>query len=419
MTVTDKIRKYVIPNLPYAGIGWFFNKISEAYRISEGAGSNGKLAYRLMATVENLNYTMGNIVPSINPIDLLVGLIGAACFYGIVYYRKITAKKWRHDIEYSSARWGTSKDIAPFIDENPDNNVILTTTESLTMNSRPKPVKNARNKNVLVIGGSGSGKTRFFVKPNLMNCISQKYPVSFCVTDPKGSLVYECASMLRRKKYKIKVLNTIDFSRSMGYNPLSYIKKESDILKFVTAFIENTQNSDSKGGDHFWIKAETLLYQALIGYIFYECADEDKNINTLAKYINSMQVKEDDENYSNPIDIMFQELEEKDPDHFAVRQYAKFKIGAGKTLKSILIMAGARLSTFDIKEVRDLMMTDELELDKIGEEKTALFVIISDTDDSFNFIPAILYSQLFNILCEVADTKYGGRLPIHVRFFAG
>lgn len=412
INITGSIKKYLLPNLPYMVMAWFFNKVGEAYRISE----SDKIAYRMMETIENLNGTMAKVLPSLNSFDVLIGIIGGIAFYGIVWVRKKSAKNWRHDVEYGSARWGNRRDIEPFIDPNPDNNIILTATESLTMNNRPKPVKNARNKNVLVIGGSGSGKTRFFVKPNLMNCVSAKYPTSFAITDPKGSLIFETASMLRRKGYKIKVLNTIDFGLSMGYNPFNYIKSEKDILKFVTAFIENTQDPDARGSDPFWQKAEILLYQALIGYIFYESPDEDKNINTLVKFINKMKVSEEDESKKNPIDLMFEDLEEKNPDHFAVRQYAKFSVAAGKTLKSIIVMCGARLSPFDIKEVRELMQNDELELDKIGEEKTALFIVISDTDDAFNFIPAILYSQLFNILCETADIKHGGRLPVHVRF---
>ena len=420
LSIIRFLKKHLRPNLPYIGIGWLSNKISETYNLTYG----DRTAYRIMETLSNLNAALANPMPSFNPADLLTGAAGAAILYGIVWYKKKTAKKWRHDVEYGSARWGTAADIAPYVDSNPDNNIILTATESLTLSSRPAIPKYARNKNVLVIGGSGSGKTRYFVKPNLMQCVSEKYPVSFVVTDPKGSLVFETASMLKRKGYKIKVLNTIDFRRSFKYNPFKYLKEEKDILKLVTALMENTQDSNQKSNDPFWEKAECLLYQALIGYIFYELPEREQNMNTLVEFINAMKVSETDETQNNAVDVMFEELEFGDesigkkpkPNHFAVRQYAKFRLAAGKTLKSILIMAGARLSTFDIKEVRKLMSDDELELDMIGDEKTALFVIVSDTDDSFNFIPAIMYSQLFNILCERADIKHGGRLPIHVRF---
>ena len=356
--------------------------------------------------------------------DLLIGLMGAMIFYGIVWHKRRTAKKWRHDVEYGSARWGKPADIAPYLSDDPDDDIILTATESLTMNSRPKKPKYARNKNVLVIGGSGSGKTRFFIKPNIMQCISKSYPTSIVCTDPKGQTIYEVASLLKRKKYKIKVINTIEFGLSLKYNPFHYIRSEKDILKFVTAFMENTQDSEKKGGDPFWEKAESLLYQALIGYIYYQSPKEDKNINTMVNFVNSMRVNENDDNHKNAVDVMFEELEfgnpekgtKPQPDHYAVRQYAKFRVASGKTLKSIIAMAGSRLSVFDIQEVRELMSDDELELDMIGDEKTALFVIVSDTDDSFNFIPAIMYSQLFNLLCDRADTVHGGRLPIHVRF---
>ena len=420
INIIDFLKKYLLPNLPYIGVGWFSNKISEAYHLS----TDHRAAYRIIETLPNLSETIANPIPSIYPMDLLIGLLGAAIFYGIVWHKRHTAKKWRHDVEYGSARFGTPKDIAPYVDPNPDNNIILTATESLTLNSRPKQPKYARNKNVLVIGGSGSGKTRFFVKPNIMQCISQDYPVSLVLTDPKGGLVFETASLLKRKGYKIKIINTIDFGRSLKYNPFHYLRKESDILKFVTALMENTEDGEQKGGDPFWKKAEALLYQALIGYIFYERPKEEQNMNTLVNFINSMKVSESDDSHKNAVDVMFEELEfgnpekgmEPQPNHFAVRQYAKFSIGAGKTLKSILVMAGARFSTFDIQEVRTLMSDDELELDMIGDEKTALFVVVSDTDDSYNFIPAIMYSQLFNILCDRADLVHNGRLPVHVRF---
>jgi len=373
----------------------------------------------------------------------IVGILGGVGMKLMVYFKGKNAKKWRKDMEYGSARFGTPADIKPFIDPDPRNNVLLTKTESITMNPRPKPVKYARNKNILVIGGSGSGKTRFFVKPNMMQAQSEDYPVSFCCTDPKGSILVEMGDFLQNQVgYTIKVLNTIDFGKSMGYNPFAYIRSEKDILKFVTALIANTKGEGKSGGDEFWVKAETLLYQALIGYIYYELPQPDQNINTLVEMINSMEIREDDENFKNAVDILFEELEQKDPDHFAVRQYAKYSLAAGKTSKSILISCGARLSPFDIKEVRDLMMHDELELDKMGgyhiertrrrrnkntgeiievvekevvKRKTALFVIISDTDASFNFIVSLMYSQLFNLLCDRADNDFNGRLPVHVR----
>lgn len=361
--------------------------------------------------------------------DGLVALVVAVMFRIIVYQKSKNAKKFRKDIEYGSARWGTEKDIKPYIDKNPENNIILTSTESLTMNSRPNPVKYARNKNVLVIGGSGSGKTRFFVKPNLMQCQSKDYPVSFVLTDPKGTLLCETGKLLQKRGYRIKILNTIDFKKSMKYNPFAYIRSEKDILKFVTALISNTQGQ-GKGGDDFWVKAETLLYQALIGYIYYEAPAEEKNMNTLVEMINAMEVREDDETFKNVVDFLFDKLEKENPNHFALRQYKKYKLAAGKTAKSILISCGARLSPFDIDEVREMMSNDELELDTLGgyrkynkktkkkeviKQKTALFVIISDTDDSFNFIVALAYSQMFNLLCDKADNEFGGRLPVHVR----
>ena len=387
---------------------------------------------------------MWYIAPRITFIPLpswITGILSGAGLKLMVYVKSKNAKKYRKDMEYGSACWGKAADIKPFIDPEPKNNVILTKTESLTMNPRPKPVKYARNKNILVIGGSGSGKTRFYVKPNIMQCESETYPVSFCVTDPKGQILVEMGNFLESKGYIIKVLNTIDFQKSMGYNPFAYIKSEKDILKLVTALINNTKG-EGKGGDDFWIKAETLLYQALIGYIWYELPEQDKNINTLVEMINSMDIREDDEGYKNPIDIFFDDLEKKDSEHFAVRQYKKYKLAAGKTAKSILISCGARLSPFDIKEVRDLMMHDDLELDKLGgyqiehkkrkrnkktgkvenvaekeivKRRTALFIIISDTDASFNFIVSLMYSQLFNLLCDRADNEFGGRLPVHVR----
>ena len=362
--------------------------------------------------------------------DFVIALVVAVIIRLVVYVKGKNAKKYRKDIEYGSARWGTEKDIKPYIDPNPKNNIILTQTESLTMNSRPKPVKYARNKNVLVIGGSGSGKTRFFVKPNLMQCESEDFPVSFICTDPKGSILTEVGSLLKKRGYRIKVINTIDFKKSMRYNPFSYIRTEKDILKFVTALIQNTKG-EGKSGDDFWVKAEQLLYQALIGYIHYEAPPHEQNINSLVEMINKMEVREDNEQFKNSIDYLFEALEERDPQHFALRQYKKYKLAAGKTAKSILISCGARLAPFDIAEVRDLMSEDELELDNLGgykkinpdtgeeeiiKQKNALFVIISDTDSSFNFIVALLYSQLFNLLCDRADNDFGGRLPVHCRF---
>jgi type IV secretion system protein VirD4 len=362
--------------------------------------------------------------------DLVLALAVAVIIRVVVYFRGKNAKKYRKDVEYGSARWGTEKDIKPYIDPNPKNNIILTQTESLTMNSRPKPVKYARNKNVLVIGGSGSGKTRFFVKPNLMQCESDDFPVSFICTDPKGTILQEVGTLLKKRGYRIKVINTIDFKKSMRYNPFVYIRSEKDILKFVTALIQNTKG-EGKSGDDFWVKAEQLLYQALIGYIWYEAPPHEQNMNSLVEMINKMEVREDNEQFKNSIDYLFDALEERAPQHFALRQYKKYKLAAGKTAKSILISCGARLAPFDIAEGRDLMSEDELELDNLGgykkanpdtgedeivKQKNALFVIISDTDSSFNFIVALLYSQLFNLLCDRADNDFGGRLPVHCRF---
>ena len=346
---------------------------------------------------------------------MLVALAAAVLLRGIVYLRGLNAKKYRQNIEYGSARWGTPKDIKPYIDPKPENNIILTATESLTMNSRPKPVKYARNKNVIVTGGSGSGKSRGFILPNLMQCQpTSDYPVSFCTTDPKSELLRQTGKLLQRNGYRIKILNTIDFKQSHRYNPFAYIRSEKDILKFVTALIANTRG-DGKPNDPFWENAEVLLYQALIGYIIFELPPYEQNINSLLEMINQMEVRENNEAFKNAVDYTFEALAERDPNHFAVRQYAKFKLSAGKTAKSILVSCGARLSPFDIGEVRDLMSTDELDLGSLGERKTALFVIVSDTDSSFNFISALMYSQLFNILCEKADTEHGGRLPVHVR----
>jgi type IV secretion system protein VirD4 len=405
VSITPNLKKYVLPNLPYILIFWFSNKLGLAYRITPGKD----FAEKFNGLLYNINTVFESVTPSFHPNDLLVGLVGSAIVYAIVYYRKKNAKKFRKNTEYGSARWGTPEDIKPYVDPKPANNVILTQTESLTMNPRPKNPAHARNKNVLIIGGSGSGKTRFWLKPNLMQMHS-----SYVVTDPKGTVLIECGKLLQRNNYRIKVLNTIDFAKSMRYNPFVYIRNEKDILKFVTALIANTKG-DGKSGDDFWQKAETLLYTALIGFIHYEAPDEERNINTLVEMINAMEVREDDETFENAVDLMFKALEERSPDHFAVRQYKKYRLAAGKTAKSILISCGARLAPFDIKELRDLMSDDELELDTMGDKKTALFVIISDTDDSFNFIVALMYSQLFNLLCDKADNEYGGRLPVHVR----
>ena len=404
---TDKLKKYILPNLPYLFIFWIFDKLGQAYRIAEGA----EFGVKLLGMLQTVNKVFAAPTPSLHTRDLLVGLAGTVIIYIVVYVKGRNAKKFRKDIEYGSARWGKPEDIKPYTDPKPENNIILTQTESLTMSGRPKNPKHARNKNVLVIGGSGSGKTRFFVKPNLMQMHS-----SYCVTDPKGTILLEVGKMLQRKGgYKIKVLNTIDFAKSMRYNPFAYIRSEKDILKLVTALITNTKG-DGKSGDDFWVKAETLLYTALIGYIWYEAPEEERNINTLVEMINAMEVREDDETYKNAVDFMFDALAEREPQHFAVRQYLKYKLAAGKTAKSILISCGARLAPFDIKELRELMAYDEMELDTLGDRKTALFVIISDTDDTFNFIVALMYTQLFNLLCDKADNEYGGRLPVHVRF---
>jgi type IV secretion system protein VirD4 len=400
----------VLPNLPYVLVFWFAKKLGTAYRLADGNNFLGKLA----GSMSTLNGAMSRPLPSLVLFDLVVGVAGAALIYFVVLEKKKKAKKWRKDVEYGSARWGTPDDIAPFMDKKPENNIILTQTEGLTMNPRPSQPKYARNKNMLVIGGSGSGKTRFVLKPNLMQCRSKEYPVSFVVTDPKGSILVECGRMLRRYGYKIRVLNTINFNKSMHYNPFRYIHSEKDILKLVTTFIANTKG-DGKSSDPFWEKSETLLFTALIAYLFYESPEHECNFSTLAEMIGAMEVREEDEEFKNIVDIMFDTLAEKDPEHFAVRQYSKYKLAAGKTAKSILISCGARLAAFDIAEVREMTMYDELELDTIGDEKTALFLIMSDTTDAFNFLISMVYSQLFDLLCEKADDVYGGRLPVHVR----
>lgn len=405
------LKKKLVEAVPYGIIWYLADKVGSVYRIAEGSQAGEKLVYTFL----HFGDAFTEKLPSFHPQDMLVGLIGALIVRGIVYYRSKNAKKYRQGVEYGSARWGTAADIRPFVDPDPENNIILTQTESLTMNSRPKVPKYARNKNIVVIGGSGSGKTRFFVKPNLMQCYSKKYPVSFVVTDPKGTLLTETGRMLEHAGYEIRTLNTINFRKSNHYNPFMYIRSEKDILKLVNTIIANTKGEGDKSGEDFWVKAEKLYYQALIGYIWYEAPDEEKNFSTLLEMINASETREDDENFKNAVDLMFEELEEHEPEHFAVRQYKKYKLAAGKTAKSILISCGARLAPFDIRELRELMSYDELELDLLGDRKTALFVIISDTDDTFNFVVSIMYTQLFNLLCDRADDRYGGRLPVHVR----
>jgi len=401
-------KQKVVKILPFLMFGYFFDKLSQAFQLSDGAN----IGAQIMNTVGNIGTAFQNPLPSFNPIDLLVGAAGGVIVKLIIYVKGKNAKKYRKGCEYGSARWGNNEDIKPYMDADFQKNVILTETERLTMDGRPKSgPKYARNKNVLVIGGSGSGKTRFYVKPNLLQMHS-----SYVVTDPKGTLLLEVGNALKHGGYSIKVLNTINFAKSMHYNPLAYIRSEKDILKLVNTIIANTKGEGNQGGEDFWVKAERLYYSALIGYIWYEAPEEEKNLNTLIEMINASEAKEEDEDFKNPIDLLFDTLEKSDPEHFAVRQYRKYKLAAGKTAKSILISCGARLAPFDIKELRDLTEYDELELDTLGDKKTALFVIISDTDDTFNFIVAIMYTQLFNLLCDKADDKYGGRLPVHVRF---
>lgn len=426
MKITPVLKKHILPNLPYAVFFWFFTKMAEAWRLAPGTDASG----RLTGLLQTLGDAFASPLPGLHPLDWLIAAAGTAIVYAVVHFRKKNAKKFRHGVEYGSARWGTPEDIKPYMDDTPENNIILTQTEGLTMNPRPPNPKYARNKNVLVIGGSGSGKTRFWLKPNLMQMHS-----SYVITDPKGTILVECGNMLRRgapklgkdgkplrnkagkiiyEPYRIKVLNTIDFKKSMHYNPFSYIRSEKDILKLVTALIANTKG-DGKSGDDFWEKAEILLYTALIAYIHYEAPEEEQNFSTLLEMLNAMEVREEDETFRNAVDLMFDALEESNPEHFAVRQYKKYKLAAGKTAKSILISVAARIGIMEISEVRELLSYDELELDTLGDEKTALFLIMSDTDDSFNFILALAQSQLFNLLCDKADNEYGGRLPVHVR----
>ena len=403
--MSDKIRKYVLPNLPYLFVFWFFSKIGTAYRIAPGTDFGTKL----MGMLDTFPKAFETYWPGLGGIDLLVGLAGAAGVYLLIQSKIRQAKKFRRDAEYGTARFGTKEDIKPFVDPKFQNNVILTGTEFLTMNTRPKIPANARNLNACVIGSSGSGKTRFWLTPQLLQAHS-----SYVVVDPKGGTLDQCGQFLQREKYRVRVFNSIDFSKSMHYNPLAYIKTESDVLKFVTALIANTKG-DGKEGDEFWTKAETLLYCALVSYIVFEGPEEERNMNTLVEMINSMEVREDDETFKNAVDYMFDGLERRSPQHFAVRQYKKYKLASGKTAKSILISCGARLAPFDIPQLREVMAYDELELDRIGDRKTAVFFIISDTTQTYNFLVALAFSQMFNLLCERADNVHGGRLPHHVR----
>ncbi len=399
------IKKFLLPNIPYVFIALFATKLGQAWRLAPGMDFSGK-ALHLM---EGFAAAFRSALPSFHPIDLCVGVAAALLIRLIVYVKGKNAKKFRKNLEYGSARWGKPEDIAPYVDPKFENNVILTRTERLMMSNRPKDPKTARNKNVLVVGGSGSGKTRFFIKPNLMQLHS-----SYVVTDPKGSIAVECGKLMLRNGYKVKIFNSINFKKSHHYNPFAYIHSEKDILKLVTTLIANTKG-DGKSGDDFWQKAETLLYTALIGYIHYEAPEEEQNFATLIEFINAMEVREDDETFENNVDLAFKELAQREPNHFAVRQYKKYKLAAGKTAKSINISCGARLAPFDIQELREITMYDELELDTLGDRKTALFLIMSDTDSTFNFLISMIYSQLFNLLCEKADDVYGGRLPVHVR----
>jgi len=405
---TRKLKKLIIKAVPYVAFSYVGNLIGFAYRTAEGNGFQEKI----LPFMSNLGVAFARIFPSLHPFDLLFGLVLAGVMRLVLYVKSKNKKKFRQGEEYGSARWGTPKDIQPFIDPVFENNIILTQTERLTMNSRPSKPKYARNKNVIVIGGSGSGKTRFYVKPNLMQMPDK---VSYVVTDPKGTIIVECGEMLKKAGYKLKVLNTINFRKSMHYNPFQYIRSEKDILKLANTIIANTKGEGEKSTEDFWVKAERLLYCALIGYIYYEAPEEEQNFATMLEFLNASEAREDDESFQNAVDLLFEELEREKPEHFAVRQYKKYKLAAGKTAKSILISCGARLAPFDIQELRDIMAYDEMELDQLGERRTAMFVIISDTDDTFNFIVAIMYTQLFNLLCDKADDEHNGRLPYHVR----
>ena len=399
-------KKLILPNIPYVFFVYLFDKVGQAVRLAPGADISAKI----LNITQGFSAAFENALPSVYPLDLLVGIVGAVIIRLIVYVKGKNAKKYRKGAEYGSARWGNAEDIKPYIDPDFQNNIILTQTERLTMNSRPKQPKYARNKNVVVIGGSGSGKTRFFVKPNLMQLHS-----SYVLTDPKGTVLIECGKLLQRAGYRIKVLNTINFKKSMHYNPFVYIRSEKDILKLVNTLIANTKGEGEKSAEDFWVKAERLLYCALVGYIWYEAPAEEMNFITLLELINASEAREDDEEYQSPVDLLFADLEERDPDHFAVKQYRKYKLAAGKTAKSILISCGARLAPFDIPQLREVMAYDELELDRIGDRKTAVFFIISDTTQTYNFLVALAFSQMFNLLCERADNVHGGRLPHHVR----
>ena len=407
---TKKLTKLLALCLPYILLGLVATNFGEAWRLSEGK----ELGDKIMSMMGTVPLAFASPLPSLHPLDLLVGLCCGAGLRLAVYLRGKDAKKYRHGMEYGSARWGTPKDIEPFMAPRFADNIILTKTERLMMSNRPPDPKNARNKNVLVVGGSGSGKTRFFIKPNLLQCDSKTFPVSFVVTDPKGSLIYECGHALAKKGYLIKTMNTINFHKSMHYNPFAYVHSEKDILKLVTTLMTNTKGEGS-GGDPFWEKSERLLLTALIAYLHYEAPVEEQNFATLLEMLNTMQVLEDDEEYQNPVDLLFEELAKKKPNSFAGRQYKLYKLAAGKTMKSILISCGVRLAPFDIQEIRDATMYDELELDKLGDRKTALFLIMSDTDSTFNFLISMVYTQLFNLLCDKADDQYGGKLPVHVR----
>lgn len=399
------LKKQLILNSPYLIFIYIFDKLSQSFRII-----NGDMSFKILHIGKGLEYSFSHPLPSLHLIDIAIGIAGAVIIRLLVYFKGKNAKKYRQGKEYGSARWGTKEDIKPYMDDDFSKNILLTQTERITMDSRPKNPKHARNKNVIVIGGSGSGKTRFFVKPNLMQMHS-----SYVVTDPKGTVINEVGKLLAANGYQIKVLNTINFKKSMHYNPFAYIRSEKDILKLVNTIIANTKGDGEKSSEDFWVKAERLLYTALIGYIYYEAPQAEKNFNTLLEMINSSEAKEDDEDFESDVDKMFKRLQKRNPEHFAVKQYQKFKLAAGKTLKSILISCGARLAPFDIKELRDLMAYDELDLDRVGDIPTALFLIMSDTDTTFNFVIAILQSQLFNLLCDKADDVYGGRLPVHVR----
>ena len=401
-----EVKKLILLNLPYLLFVYLFGKVGQAFRLAQGIDLSAKLLH----IGQGFTAAFSSAAPSFHPVDLLIGIAGAVIIRLVVYSKQKNAKKYRKGMEYGTARWGTSADIKPFIDPVFENNVLLTQTERLMMSNRPKDPKNARNKNILVIGGSGSGKTRFFAKPNIMQLHS-----SYVITDPKGSLISEVGQLLQRAKYRIKVLNTINFSKSMHYNPFAYLRSEKDILKLVNTIIVNTKGEGAQSAEDFWVKSERLFYSALIGYIFYEAPEEEKNFTTMLDMINASEAKEDDSEFQSPVDLMFARLEEKDPEHFAVRQYKKFLLSAGKTRASILVSCGARLAPFDIRELRELMEYDEMELDTLGDRKTALFLIMSDTDSTFNFVIAILQSQLFNLLCDKADDVYGGRLPVHVR----